>query len=296
MAENPDTQSSISSSAPPKPSEDDLKHFQIPNVPYFPAFQRGGVNMLPIMYPALFPGHASAQNPEHPNRGPGIYAVPMLPFMGTVTGIPTNSLIPLTYKTPTRSTSSEAATASGEQSQVGPQQPQQQQAQQNGPQRFAVRGFQIEFQFDPLLLIKLAAVIFIFNQDGSRHRLAVLVFFAFIIYLYQTGSLTPLVRWISQAMHRAAAPPQPPRPAARVEPLVRQADDNGDAAPVDAQPGAESEGPPADGAERLLENEAAPEAGAEGINHWWGIVKEIQMIVFGFITSLLPGFHNIDHA
>lgn len=82
-----------------------------------------------------------------------------------------------------RSTSSEAATASGEQSQVGPQQPQQQQAQQNGPQRFAVRGFQIEFQFDPLLLIKLAAVIFIFNQDGSRHRLAVLVFFAFIIYL-----------------------------------------------------------------------------------------------------------------
>lgn len=33
-------------------------------------------------------------------------------------------------------------------------------------------------------------------------------------------------------MHRAAAPPQPPRPAARVEPLVRQADDNGDAAPV----------------------------------------------------------------
>lgn len=65
---------------------------------------------------------------------------------------------------------------------------------------------------------------------------------------------------------------------------------------TDAQPGAESEGPPADGAERLLENEAAPEAGAEGINHWWGIVKEIQMIVFGFITPLLPGFHNIDHA
>lgn len=65
---------------------------------------------------------------------------------------------------------------------------------------------------------------------------------------------------------------------------------------TDAQPGAESESLPADGAERLLENEAAPEAGAEGVNHWWGIVKEIQMIVFGFITSLLPGFHNIDHA
>ncbi|KAF2545354.1 hypothetical protein F2Q70_00020072 [Brassica cretica] len=34
-------------------------------------------------------------------------------------------------------------------------------------------------------------------------------------------------------------------------------------------------------------------AGEQG-NQWWGIVKEIQMIVFGFITSLLPGFHNID--
>ena len=35
------------------------------------------------------------------------------------------------------------------------------------------------------------------------------------------------------------------------------------------------------------------DAGIQG-NQWWGIVKEIQMIVFGFITSLLPGFHNID--
>jgi len=35
------------------------------------------------------------------------------------------------------------------------------------------------------------------------------------------------------------------------------------------------------------------DAGNQG-NQWWGIVKEIQMIVFGFITSLLPGFHNIE--
>lgn len=34
-------------------------------------------------------------------------------------------------------------------------------------------------------------------------------------------------------------------------------------------------------------------AGHQG-NQWWGIVQEIQMIVFGFITSLLPGFHNIE--
>lgn len=34
---------------------------------------------------------------------------------------------------------------------------------------------------------------------------------------YQTGALTPLVRWLSQSMQRAAVPPRPPRPAARVE-------------------------------------------------------------------------------
>ncbi|KAL2928823.1 Transport and Golgi organization protein 6-like protein [Bienertia sinuspersici] len=296
MAENSETQSSDSNISPPTPSEDDLKLPQVPNFPYFsPLQQHGSVNMLPIMYPTLLPGLASAQNPEQINRGPGIYAVP---YMGTVTGIPTNNLIPLTYNTPTRTTSSEAGTASGEQSQTGLQQPQQQQQpQQIGAQRqIGPRRFQIAFQLDLLLIIKLAAVIFIFNQDGSRQRLALLVFFAFIVYLYQNGALTPLMRWISQAMHRAAAPPRPPRPAARVDPVVRQGDDNVAAAAPDAQPGAENNNPPADGAERVIENEAAPEAGIEGGNHWWGIVKEIQMIVFGFITSLLPGFHNMDHA
>lgn len=43
---------------------------------------------------------------------------------------------------------------------------------------------------------------------------------------------------------------------------------------------------------RGIENENAVEGG-QG-NRLWVIVKEIQMIVFGFITSLLPGFHNVD--
>jgi len=34
------------------------------------------------------------------------------------------------------------------------------------------------------------------------------------------------MRWLSRAMHRAAAPPQPPRPAARGEPVIRQGDGN----------------------------------------------------------------------
>lgn len=70
----------------------------------------------------------------------------------------------------------------GEQGQPG-EQPQQQ--QQAGPQRqVVVRRFQIAIQLDLLLILKLAAVIFLFNQDGSRQRLTLLVFFASLVYLY----------------------------------------------------------------------------------------------------------------
>lgn len=61
---------------------------------------------------------------------------------------------------------------------------QQQRQQQPAPQRqIVVRRFQIAFQLDLLLILKLAAVIFLFNQDGSRQRLVVLVFFASLVYL-----------------------------------------------------------------------------------------------------------------
>lgn len=64
---------------------------------------------------------------------------------------------------------------------MGQQQPQQQQL---GPQRqIVVRRFQIAFQLDLLLILKLAAVIFLFNQDGSRQRLVLLVFLASLVYL-----------------------------------------------------------------------------------------------------------------
>lgn len=64
---------------------------------------------------------------------------------------------------------------------------------------------------------------------------------------------------------------------------------------AEGQPGAEVENQPANEANRGAENENVAEAGAGAGNgglNWWGVVKEIQMIVFGFITSLLPGFHN----
>lgn len=64
---------------------------------------------------------------------------------------------------------------------------------------------------------------------------------------------------------------------------------------ADGQPGAENEIRQEGDGNRAVENENVAEAeGINGGNHWWGIVREIQMIVFGFITSLLPGFHNVD--
>lgn len=74
--------------------------------------------------------------------------------------------------------SPEAGSVGEERGQAGQQQ------QQPAPQRqVVVRRFQIAFQLDLLLILKLAAVIFLFNQDGSRQRLVVLVFFASLVYL-----------------------------------------------------------------------------------------------------------------
>lgn len=58
--------------------------------------------MFPGMYPAFVPGLGLTppQNEEQGNRGAGIYAVPVNPFDRHVTGLPYNTLIPLTYRTP----------------------------------------------------------------------------------------------------------------------------------------------------------------------------------------------------
>ncbi|KAJ6296434.1 hypothetical protein OIU78_024311 [Salix suchowensis] len=210
-------------------------------------------------------------------------SLPVPQFMGPIAGLPSNTLIPLTLNIPTRPTPEAGGTsdqAQGGQQQQPPQQPADQ-------RQIDVRRFQIAFQLDLLLILKLAAVIFLFNQDGSRQRLLVLVFFASLVYLYQTGALTPLVRWLSQSMQRAAAPPRPPRPAVRAE--------NENVALAEGQPAVENENRPAEDGNQAAENENVAEPGGDNGGHrWWGIVKEIQMIFFGFITSLLPGFHHID--
>ena len=64
---------------------------------------------------------------------------------------------------------------------------------------------------------------------------------------------------------------------------------------AEGQPEVENENRPAEDGNQAAENENVAEPGGDNGGHnWWGIVKEIQMIVFGFITSLLPGFHHID--
>lgn len=305
MAEQPNTVSvSVSSSSSSSSSSshqssttqssphDTLnKQSQVPAFSGFQAYPYGDFQMYPIVYPALVPGLTHIQNQEQMNRVAGIYAVPVPPFMGPIAGLPSNTLIPLTYNIPTRS--SPDAGAAGDHGQ-GVQQPQQQ--QQPAPQRqVVVRRFQIAFQLDLFLILKLAAVIFLFNQDGSRQRLVVLVFFASLVYLYQTGALTPLVQWLSHSMQRAAQPPRPPRPAVRAENVPAAARQNENVALAEGQAGADNENRPVeDGGNQANENENVAEPGGGNGGNWWRIVKEIQMIVFGFITSLLPGFHNID--
>ncbi|KAK6914583.1 hypothetical protein RJ641_021904 [Dillenia turbinata] len=301
-----------------KPSEEPLSQYQVSGT--------GDANMLGMIYPGLL----GFQNQEHRNGGAGIYAVPLIPVMDSYTGLSSDTLIPLTSNIPTtdlvtiwskyyhghtllmpniyvffyahhlvililfpansRPASADAGAAGEEHGQVG----QQQQAPQG---QVVVRRFQIAFQIDLLLILKLVAVIFLFNQDGSRQQLFVLVFFASLVYLYQTGALAPLLRWLSQGMHRAAAPPQPPRPAVRAEnmaPAAHVANEN--AAMAEGQPGVENENHRGDENNPLIQNEEGGVGPVEGNggNQWWGIVKEIQMIVFGFVTSLLPGYRNID--
>ncbi|KAL2458211.1 hypothetical protein Fot_55745 [Forsythia ovata] len=299
MAELPETQASSSTSSDHNRSSEEQDSLNKQNqVPAFRGLQspNGDVQMFPFMYPALVPQLFSQQDQEQMNRGPGLYAVPVLPFAQPIVGFPSNALIPFTYNIPVERSSPDTGAVGDEQGQVG-EQPQHQQQQPEPQRQVVVRRFQIVFQLDILLILKLAAVIFLFSQDGSRQRLTLLVFFASIVYLYQTGVLAPLIRWLSQGMQRAAAPPQPLRRAVRAENVpAAEREANEHAAAAGGQPEGQNANPQVNNGNRAAvenEHEVEPAEGEVG-NRWRGIVKEIQMIIFGFITSLLPGFHNID--
>lgn len=59
----------------------------------------------------------------------------------------------------------------------------QRQQQQQPPAERVVRRFQFGLRLDLLLILKLVAVMFLFNQDGSRQRLLVIGFFVSLVYL-----------------------------------------------------------------------------------------------------------------
>ncbi|XP_078446466.1 uncharacterized protein LOC144715432 isoform X2 [Wolffia australiana] len=115
-----------------------------------------------------------ADDNEQVDNGPGIYAIPVPSFAGEWTGIPATNLIPIKYNVPT--VISSAGGDNGDTRQEGEQQQQQQQGQ-------VVRRFHFAIQIDLMLIFKLAAVVILFNQEGSRQRLVLLILFASIIYL-----------------------------------------------------------------------------------------------------------------
>lgn len=167
-------------------------------------------------------------------------------------------------------------------------------------QRQIVRRFRVGFQLDLLLLLKLAVVVFVFNQDGSKDRLFLLLFLAGVVYLYQTGALTPLLRWISQSAQQAMRPPQQPNVAGQGGQPEQPRDGVAGDRAADADPAVRAAaGEAGGGAGGVANPPLVPEVDGDRRaplpqGNWWGFFKEVQMLVVGFVTSLLPGFQHAD--
>ncbi|ONM14128.1 hypothetical protein ZEAMMB73_Zm00001d002386 [Zea mays] len=109
---------------------------------------------------------------------------------------------------------------------------------------------------------------------------------------YQTGAIIPFVRWLQRAGGAAAHPPQAPARAENRAALPAQND--GNEQPNDpANPDQAAENREQDAA---AGNENPQEAEVEGNRRNWleGVLKEIQLVVVGFVASLLPGFQHND--
>lgn len=275
-----------------------------------------GAPVLPMMYPAPFPGVFPFPAQDQQRQQGGIYAVPVLPFAA----FPYGGLIPVAYNLPTGTTTLGAENAgsdrSNTQSDTGRGSPAEARedlgragllqrhgapaddAQGHRPdhQRQVVRRFQVGFQLDLLLIMKLAIVVFVFNQNGPKERLFLLLLFATFVYLYKTGALAPLLQWLSRSAQRAGLPNQAPAQAAQPHvPRPEGPEEGGNGPNVpnvgrqDPQPAAMEQVPNGPDGAAIVNERADP----QGLN-WWGFVKEVQMIVVGFMTSLLPGFHHAD--
>ncbi|XP_042409625.1 uncharacterized protein LOC121998679 isoform X1 [Zingiber officinale] len=224
----------------------------------------------------MSPGMAPILNPEYNENGAGIYAIQCLPYMSPLAGFSPKTLIPLKYNIPTRQSAGGTTNEHGQEA-----------AHQHGVQRQpVVRRVLVAFQLDLGLIIKLAAMVFLFSQDGSPQNFVLLIFFASFVYLYQTGALAPFIRWFQQA----GAPRRHHAPLVQQngQPVVRDLHNN-------PQPvaGANNQDQPTQNPEQVDDNQNPPQPEPPG-NKYWRLVKEIQVFVVGFLTSLLPGHHNND--
>ncbi|KAL3683286.1 hypothetical protein R1sor_001308 [Riccia sorocarpa] len=302
------------------------------NMALGPGFDFGSLGpppLVPVLLPGPFPSFYQAPgHDQHPHQG-GVFAVPIMPMFGPMGGVPQGGFIPLSFNMPPAappsladghgpSTSAAGEAEAGRAGQGDGREagaPDGLRQRQGGRAVGAggradnprvVRRFRVGFQVDLLLILKLAVVVFVFNQDSSKDRLMLLLLLAGIVYLYQTGALAPILRWISQSAQRAMMPPQQPLPVPEggQNREVGGAPPEGGEARAGIGAGENREavppgGPGQEGAVR--QGEGGPAAvGADGAPqpvqnpNWWGFFKEVQMIVVGFLTSLLPGFQHVD--
>ncbi|KAG0566162.1 hypothetical protein KC19_7G043100 [Ceratodon purpureus] len=275
---------------------------------------------MPVLIPVQMPLFLPSPPSDQAGQNAGFYSVPsMIPFyqpFGMAPGAPTGLKFPVPMNVPMPTDGNLPGATAGHPvadagrappvvaregvppGQVGQMQPNGVPHVAQADQRRVVRRFQVGIQLDLLLLLKLAVVVFVFNQDGSKDRLFLLLGLAGVIYLYQTGSLAPLLRWLAERAQQFMTPPQQlaqaqaqPQPQAdgRLAPEVQAREAPGaDAAnPAAEEPTGEAAEPPAEGANHQppLLNAQVPQ------DPFWAFVKEVQMLVVGFVTSLLPGFH-----
>ncbi|XP_024384310.1 uncharacterized protein [Physcomitrium patens] len=274
---------------------------------------------MPVLIPFQIPFFLSSPPSDQAGQNAGFYPVPsMVPFFGPfgmAPGAPNEFKFPVPTNVPIPTEGNPADATAGQQAANAGRAPpvieregirlgQVEQMQPNGLPPVAqagagqlpiqgpvIRRFQVGIQLDLLLLLKLAVVVFVFNQDGSKDRLLLLLGLAGVIYLYQTGLLAPLLRWLAVKAQQFMTPPQQlaqgqpdQQPAPGVQAMDAPAADA-------AVPGAEEPAGEAGAAPGGV-NAQAPGGNAQNPQDpFWAFVKELQMLVVGFVTSLLPGFH-----
>ncbi|KAF9587413.1 hypothetical protein IFM89_002142 [Coptis chinensis] len=156
--------------------------------------------------------------------------------MPPMSRIPSNTLIPLNYTVPTRRTTAEDGVMTDKHGQEG--------RQQHAPQRqVAVRRFHFAFQLDLLFDHRLVIFVILCSTKMDQNETCPPVLRSFRSSgLFLSTELSPLIRWLSQGMHRAAAPPQPQPPVRAENALGAARPDGENATRAEGQPGDENQG------------------------------------------------------